>query len=93
MIAKCYQRFMGQMLIRQLDDAAIARLKLRARRERTSAEALARKAIHRVAAELTTEEKLDLVREMRAKYLAAVRPGVPQTSGVDLIREDRDRDH
>jgi cation transport ATPase len=84
---------MGQMLIRQLDDAAIERLKMRARERRTSAEALAREAIHRVAAELSPEEKLNVVREMRAKYAAAVIPGVSQTSGVELIREDRDRDH
>jgi plasmid stability protein len=82
---------MGQILIRQLDDAAIERLKLRARERKTSVEALVRDAIHRVAAELSSEEKMGVVREMRAKYSAAVIPGVRQTSGVDLIREDRDR--
>ncbi|NIJ06588.1 plasmid stability protein [Sphingomonas vulcanisoli] len=82
---------MGQMLIRQLDDAAIERLKLRARRERTSAEALARGAIHREAAQLTLDEKLELVRQMQEKTRRATIPDAVQTSGVDLIREDRDR--
>ena len=90
-IAICYQLPMGQILVRQLDDAAIERLKQRARERKTSVEALAREAIHRAAVELSPTEKMDVVREMRAKYLAAVRPGVPQTPGVDLIREDRDR--
>lgn len=82
---------MGQMLIRQLDDAAIERLKIRARQERTSAEALARGAIHREAAQLTVEEKLEVIQKMREKVRRAMIPGVVQTPGVDLIREDRDR--
>jgi plasmid stability protein len=81
---------MGQMLIRQLDDAAIARLKIRARERKTSVEALAREAIHK-AAELTVAEKLAVVREMQAITEAAKIPGAVQTPGVDLIREDRDR--
>ena len=83
---------MGQMLIRQLDDAAIERLKVRARERKTSVEALAREAIHK-AAELTVEEKLALVQRMQDWGRRAQVPGMPQTPGVDLIREDRDRDH
>lgn len=83
---------MGQMLVRQLDDAAIQRLKLRARERGTSAEALAREAIHK-AAELSVEEKLALVRRSQEWSRRARIPGTSQTMGVDLIREDRDHDH
>lgn len=81
---------MGQILVRQLDDATIARLKIRARERKTSVEALAREAISK-AAELTVEEKLALVRRMQAWGERAKVPGVEQTPGWKLIREDRDR--
>lgn len=81
---------MGQMLVRQLDDAAIARLKARAKERRTSVEALAREAIHK-AAELSVEEKLAIVRRMQAITERAKVPGAVQTPGVELVREDRDR--
>ncbi|HEX6377369.1 MAG TPA: hypothetical protein VFZ91_16800 [Allosphingosinicella sp.] len=84
---------MAQILVRQLDDAAIERLKALARQRRTSVEALAREAIHKAAAELTVEEKLAVVRSMQEWGRRAQVPGVPQTPGVDLIREDRDLDH
>ena len=83
---------MAQMLVRQLDDAAIQRLKLRAREQGTSAEALAREAIHK-AAELSVDEKLALIRRSQEWSRRARIPGAPQTMGVDLIREDRDHDH
>jgi plasmid stability protein len=83
---------MGQILIRQLDDATIARLKLRAREKKTSVEALAREAIRKVA-ELSVEEKLALVRRSHEWSRNARVPAGGQTSGVDLIREDRDHDH
>ena len=79
-------------MVRQLDDAAIERLKIRARANRTSVEAIARDAIHK-AAELTVEDKLAIVDRMQAWSRAARVPGAPQTLGVDLIREDRDLDH
>ncbi len=83
---------MGQILVRQLDDAAIERLKQRAQARKTSVEALAREAIHR-AAELDVEEKRAIIRRMQAWSRAARVPGAGQSLGVDLIREDRDRDH
>ena len=83
---------MGQMVVRQLDDAAIERLKIKARATKTSVEAIARDAIHK-AAELTIEEKLAIVARMQEWSRAARVPGVPQSLGVDLIREDRDNDH
>ena len=49
-------------------------------------------AIHK-AAELGVEEKLALARCMQEWGRRAVVAGVAQTSGVDLIREDRDIDH
>lgn len=55
-----------------------------------SVEALAREAINE-AARLTVEEKLALVRTMHAWSEGAKIPGVRQTSGVELIREDRAR--
>ncbi|MFC3558254.1 hypothetical protein ACFOKI_12680 [Sphingomonas qilianensis] len=47
---------MGQILVRQLDDATITRLEIAARERNTSVEALARAAIQ-AAATLTADEK------------------------------------
>lgn len=82
---------MGQLLIRQLDDRDIDILRARAKVQRTSVEALAREAI-RKEARLTVEEKLALVRDMQDWSRRAQVPGMPQTPGVDLIREARDDD-
>ena len=81
------------MTVRQLDDTKLARLKHRAKEQRTSVEALARDAIHQIADKLTVAEKQAIVREMQAKFKAAAVPGAIQTPGWVLIREDRDRDH
>ncbi len=81
---------MGQILVRQLDDATITRLKIVARERKTSVEALARQAISD-AAKLTVEEKRAVVARMQAITTKARVPGVRQTPSVDLIREDRDR--
>jgi plasmid stability protein len=83
---------MGQILVRQLDDRLIARLKARAKERKTSVEALAREAIAK-AAEATVEEKLAIVERMRAWGERAINREVPQTPTLELIREDRDRDH
>ena len=83
---------MAQLLIRQLDDRDLDRLKVRAKAQRTSVEALAREAI-RKEARLTVEEKLEIVREMQAWSARARVQGVAQSLGVDLIREDRDDGH
>lgn len=84
---------MAQMIVRKLEDDEVARLKLHAAERKTSAEALARAAIRKVSAELTREEKLSLVRSMQARTRALIVSGMPQTPGVDLIRESRDFDH
>jgi plasmid stability protein len=83
---------MGQILIRNLDDEKLARLKARAKAGRTSVEALARDAIHN-AANLTSDEKLAKARQMQEWSRKAMVPGVKQTPGWELIREDRDHDH
>jgi plasmid stability protein len=80
---------MGQLLIRQLDDADLDRLRARAKAKKTSVEALAREAI-RKEARLTVEEKLALVDHMQAKTEACKVPGAVQTEGWILIREGRD---
>ena len=84
---------MGQIVVRQIDDERLDRLKTRARTERTSVEALAREAIHQAAGGLTIAEKRALVREMQAAGERARIPGATQTPGWVLIREDRDHDH
>ncbi len=83
---------MGQIVIRQIDDIDLDRLRARARAGKTSVEAIAREAI-RKEARLTVDEKLLVVREIQAKFKAAIIPGVRQSSGVNLIRDDRDHDH
>jgi plasmid stability protein len=83
---------MAQILVRQLDDAAVERLKLRARERNTSVEALAREAIHK-AAELSVEEKLALIHRSQEWSRRARIPSAGRTSGAALIREDRDHDH
>lgn len=84
---------MGQIVVRQLDDAKLARLKARAKAERTSVEALAREAIHNAAGGLTGDEKLALARRWQEKGARAINPGVEQSPGWQLIRDDRDHDH
>ncbi len=83
---------MGQLLVRQLDDAVIERLKARARERKTSVEAIVRAALTEAAA-LTVDEKIALVEKMRDWGQRARNPHVPLTPSLDLIREDRDRDH
>lgn len=83
---------MGQLLIRQLDDATIARLKVRARERKISVEALAREAVTK-AAVLSVEEKRALVEELWKWSERAKVPGVAQTPTIELLREDRDLDH
>jgi antitoxin FitA len=75
---------MAQILVRNLDDAVVERLKMRARSNGTSLEQEAR-TILTEAAQISRAELIDLVREFRAKQ-------PPNKSrAADLIREDRDR--
>lgn len=77
---------MGQILIRNLDDAVIRRLKQRAARHRTSAEEEARRV-------LTAGAGID--RDILIARLNAVaKANGPQTgpTSTELLRADRDRD-
>jgi plasmid stability protein len=82
---------MAQILIRQVDDEAMERLKARARARKTSVEAIARDAIHREA-ELTRGEKIALALASQEWSRRARIPGSSQSIGTELIREDRDND-
>ncbi len=75
---------MGQVIVRNLDDAVIAAIKSRARRKGHSLEQELR-IILAQAANRTRAEKLALVDRVRA----ATAPG-PHPLAEDLIREDRD---
>lgn len=90
-MAGCYHTCMGQLLIRQLDDEKLERLKSRARERKMSTEALARETLHK-AAELSVAEKLEIVDRMRARIQAARVPGTTLTPSLELIRETRN-DH
>lgn len=75
---------MGQVIIRNLDDQVIDRLKERAKRKGHSLEQELREAlIH--AAKLTAEERVALSRSVRS-----MTPPGPHPLAEDLIREDRD---
>ena len=79
---------MGQMLIRNLDDAVIARLKARARENHTSAEEEARRAL---AAQVGGED-LE-VWLANARRIAAMNGPQSGPSSTELLRQDRDRDN
>jgi len=78
---------MGQMLIRNLDDAVIQRLKARAERHRTSAEEEARRAL---AASVAVDPEAVI-----ARLNAIAEANGPQTgpTALELLRADRDRDN
>jgi plasmid stability protein len=83
---------MGQLLIRNVADERLDRLRARAKSLKRSVESLARDALH-AAADDTVAERLALAQEMQAWSRKAKVPGSSQTLGVDLIREARDNDH
>lgn len=76
---------MAQVLVRNLDDEVVARLRERARRTGRSLEQQLRE-ILTAAAEPEREEILAEMDRIRA-----MTPPVPQTDSSDLIREDRDQ--
>ncbi len=77
---------MGQMLVRNLDDGVIERLKARAAERGTSLEQVAR--------EVLTAAALDDERKAWAERAAALRGRVEpsEVSSVEIIREWRDHD-
>nr|WP_294524849.1 hypothetical protein [uncultured Rhodopila sp.] len=77
---------MGQLIVRGLDDRLIQTLKQRAARTGRSAEAK-----HRIILEQALGPETESFAESAARLRA--RTPLQKTDSVDLIREDRDRDH
>ena len=79
---------MGQVVIRNIDDQILERLKLRAASEHKSLE----QCLREVLAEAAQPSRAELIAELariRAKTPRR-RPGVNYPSAEELIREDRD---
>ena len=77
---------MAQLLVRDLDDQVMARLKERARRNQRSLQAEARAILEAAAPRYTKEEALEVFRSWHEQFR-----GRPMSDSTDLIREDRDR--
>ena len=77
---------MAQLLVRDLDDQVMTRLKERARRNQRSLQAEARAILEAAAPRYTKEEALEVFRAWQEKF-----QGRPLSDSTDLIREDRDR--
>lgn len=80
---------MAQVLIRNVDDAAVETHRERARAKGRSLEAELRELVNS-GAKLTGEEKRALVERVLAENDKLINWDVPQTPGWVLIREDRD---
>ena len=76
---------MGSLHVRNLDDALIAKLKLRAGRHGRSAEAE-----HRAILRQALENEPDLSFDDLAAELRKLTASRPQTPSEDLLREGRD---
>lgn len=76
---------MAQVIIRNLDDDVVQRLKARARAKGHSLEQELREVVT-AAARPDLAEFREFAAAMRARYA-----DVPQTDSVELLREDRDR--
>jgi plasmid stability protein len=77
---------MAQLLVRDLDDHVMARLKEQARRNRRSLQAEARAILEAAALRYTKEEALEVFQAWQRRFRAR-----PMSDSADLIREDRDR--
>jgi plasmid stability protein len=75
---------MAQILVRNLDDAVVDRLKLRAKAKGTSLEQEART----ILTEASGMSRAEVVERLKA-FRAMQKPN--RTRAADLIREDRDR--
>lgn len=76
---------MAQILVRNIDDAVVERLKARARTNDRSLEAEVRQILEQ-SAKFDMSQARQIVMERRKKL-----QGRKFTDSVDLIREDRDR--
>lgn len=79
---------MAQLLVRNLDEDVVARLKARAERERVSVEQLLRDILKREARP-SADELIALAKRIQAMG----GPAPPDMNATDLVREDRDNDH
>ncbi len=77
---------MGQVLIRNLDDAVIQRQRRRAKRKGISLEQHLRDLISEDAGAASTEEWLERLRDIGSR-LGSIADG---KTGIDLIREGRE---
>jgi len=76
---------MGQILVRNLDDAVIEKLKARARRDNTSLE----QTVRDLLTEATRPSRDDVLEQARRiREMGSMSP----VNSVDLIRADRDND-
>ncbi len=81
---------MGQMVVRKIDDEALARLKVRAILEGVSAEALVRRMIETVPPRMSREEALKRMDELRAMTPKML----PSSVGIlRALRDGDDTDH
>lgn len=76
---------MAQVIVRNLPDEVVARLKARAAAHRRSLEQELRQILSEAARPSRAEILADLDR------IRAMTPKVPQTDSTELIREERDR--
>jgi plasmid stability protein len=77
---------MGQMVVRKIDDEALARFKARAKHEGVSAEALLRRMIEAEPRRMSREEALKRMDELRAMTPKML------PSSVSILRALRDGD-
>lgn len=80
---------MGQVIIRNIDDTVIERLKSRAAAQHKSLEQCLREVLAE-AAKPNREELLADLERLRSKIAAGEKPGIRYPSAEELIREDRD---
>lgn len=78
---------MVDVLVRDLEEPVVARLRLVARQRQTTVEAVAASILRDAMAGQSRNSLLD-----RADAIAALTPtGICQTDSADLVREDRDQ--
>ena len=77
---------MPNLTIRNVDDATVAALKARAKKQNRSLEGEIRTILHEAVSPPNRAELVALVNR-----ITAMTPDVPQTNSVALLREDRNR--
>ncbi len=77
---------MASVLIRDIDDAVLARVKRRARERNHSLQAELKIMVNNLAGTAEPLSELELIRKIRNSNTK-----INKTDSVDLLREDRDR--